>query len=77
MAEIRLLVGTTSVGLQSGDPQRFEYASPSTPMVVCDLITSPPETPLLQAARARGCSAGNRFCMRLHQGGAGIRAVDG
>ncbi|MBI2458782.1 MAG: hypothetical protein HYV46_21960, partial [candidate division NC10 bacterium] len=69
MAEIRLLVDTTSVGLQPGDPQRFEYASLSTPMVVRDLITSPPQIPLLQAARARGCRAGNRFCMRLHQGG--------
>ncbi|MBI4736036.1 MAG: hypothetical protein HY766_08245 [candidate division NC10 bacterium] len=45
-----------------------QYASLSTPMVVWNLITSPPEIPLPQAARARGCSAGNRFCMRLHQG---------
>ena len=68
MAEIRLLVDTTSVGLQPGDPQRFEYASLSTPMVVWDLITSPPEIPLLQATRARGCRASNRFCMLRHQG---------
>lgn len=66
--EIRLLVNTTSVGLQPSDPPLFEYASLSAPMVVCDLIYSPPETPLLRAAHARGCRAGNGLPMLLHQG---------
>jgi shikimate dehydrogenase len=68
VAEIRLLVNTTSVGLQSSDPPLFDYASLSAPIVVCDLIYNPPETPLLRAARAQGCQAGNGLPMLLYQG---------
>lgn len=68
VAEIRLLVNTTSVGLQPNDPPLFDYASLSAPIVVCDLIYNPPETPLLRAARARGCPAGNGLPMLVHQG---------
>jgi shikimate dehydrogenase len=68
VAEIRLLVNTTSVGLQPNDPPLFDYASLSAPIVVCDLIYNPPETPLLRAARAQGCPAGNGLPMLVHQG---------
>jgi shikimate dehydrogenase len=68
VSEIRLLVNTTSVGLQPGDPPLFDYASLSAPIAVCDLIYNPPETPLLRAARAKGCRAGNGMGMLLHQG---------
>lgn len=67
-AEIRLVVNTTSVGLQPSDPPLFEYASISAPIAVCDLIYNPPETPLLRAARARGCPAGNGLPMLVRQG---------
>jgi shikimate dehydrogenase len=69
VAEIRLLVNTTSVGLQPSDPPLFDYASLSAAIMVCDLIYNSPETPLLRAARARGCSAGNGLPMPVHQGG--------
>lgn len=67
-AEIRLVINTTSVGLQASDPPLFEYASLSAPIAVCDLIYNPPETALLRAARARGCPAGNGLGMLIHQG---------
>jgi shikimate dehydrogenase len=69
VAEIRLLVNTTSVGLQPSDPPLFDYAGLSAAIMACDLIYNPPETHLLRAARARGCSAGNGLPMLVHQGG--------
>jgi len=68
IADVRLLVNTTSVGLYASDPPLFDYASLSAPILVCDLIYNPPETPLLQAARSRGCRASNGFAMLVHQG---------
>ncbi len=68
VAGIRLVVNTTSVGLQPNDPPLFDYASLSASIAVCDLIYNPPETPLLQAARSRGCSAGNGLPMLVRQG---------
>jgi shikimate dehydrogenase len=68
VAEIRLLVNTTSAGLQPTDPLLFDYASLSAPTVVCDLIYNPPETPLLRAARAQGCPTANGLPMLVHQG---------
>ncbi|MFI5341155.1 MAG: hypothetical protein ACHQ7N_15130 [Candidatus Methylomirabilales bacterium] len=67
LAEIRLLVYTTSVGLQPSDPLFFDYASLSAAIVVCDLVHNPPEFPLLRAARANGCTAGNGPPMLVHQ----------
>jgi len=68
MADICLLVNTTSVGLHATDPPLFDYASLSTPILVCDLIYNPPETPLLRAARSQGCRASNGLAMLVHQG---------
>jgi hypothetical protein len=36
VAEIRLLVKTTSMGLEPNDPPLFGYASLSTPIMACD-----------------------------------------
>jgi len=36
--------------------------------MVCDLIYNPPEAPLLRAARARGCPAGNGLPLPVRQG---------
>jgi shikimate dehydrogenase len=63
-----LLVNTTSVGLHAEDPPLFAYESLASGMLVCDLIYSPPETPLLRAARIHGCQAANGLGMLLHQG---------
>lgn len=66
--EIRLVVNTTSVGLQPSDPPLFDYASLSEAIAVCDLIYNPAETPLLRAARAQGCRSGNGLPMLVRQG---------
>jgi shikimate dehydrogenase len=63
-----LLVNTTSVGLAPADPPLFDYRALAPPLSVVDLIYNPAETPLLHAARARGCRAGNGLGMLLHQG---------
>lgn len=68
VAEIRLVVNTTPVGLQPSDPPLFDYASLSGAIAVCDLIYNPPETPLLRAARAQGCRSGNGLPMLVRQG---------
>jgi len=66
--DLRLLVNTTSLGLQASDPPLFAYASLAPPVAVYDLIYNPPETPLLRAARIAGCRARNGLGMLLHQG---------
>jgi shikimate dehydrogenase len=66
--EIRLLVNTTSVGLHPGDPPLFDYDSLRIQALVIDLIYRPAETPLLRAARRRGCRAVNGLGMLVHQG---------
>lgn len=63
-----LLVNTTAVGLRAEDPPLFDYAALAGPLAVCDLIYNPPETPLLAAARRRGCPALGGLGMLLHQG---------
>lgn len=65
---LRLLINTTSLGLQASDPPLFAYASLAPPVAVYDLIYNPPETPLLRAARNAGCRAQNGLGMLLHQG---------
>ncbi len=65
---LHLLVNTTSQGLTPADPPLFAYGSLPPPMAVMDLIYNPLETPLLRAARARGCRAANGLGMLLHQG---------
>jgi shikimate dehydrogenase len=66
--EFRLLVNTTSVGLHPGDPLLFDYDSLPVQASVMDLIYRPAETPLLRAARRRGCRALNGLGMLVHQG---------
>jgi shikimate dehydrogenase len=68
VAEIRLLVNTTLVGLQQNAQPLFDYSSLSAPIMVFDLIYNPPETDLLRAARAQGCSTVNGLAMLVRQG---------
>ena len=66
--EADLVVNTTAVGLHPSDPPLFVYESLDARAVVCDLIYRPPETPLLAAARRRGCRTLNGLGMLLEQG---------
>ncbi|RUM89399.1 MAG: shikimate dehydrogenase [Thermovibrio sp.] len=63
-----VIVNTTSVGLRRDDPQLFDYSKIPKGIVVVDIIYNPPETPLLRAARERGCKTVNGLGMLIHQG---------
>lgn len=50
-----LIVNGTSLGLREGDPLPLDGAKLSPDMVVAEVIMQPEITPLLAAARAKGC----------------------
>jgi shikimate dehydrogenase len=67
-----MLVNATPVGLQAHDPENTRLlidvnALPATSLVM-DMIFNPPQTLLLRAARARGCTTLNGLSMLLYQG---------
>jgi shikimate 5-dehydrogenase len=68
VAEIRLLVKTTSVGPEPNDPPLFVCASLFAPIMACDPMYHPSETPLLRAARAGGWPARNGLLGVVQQG---------
>jgi shikimate dehydrogenase len=68
LQECHLLVNSTSVGLSGKDPPLFDYHLLPPGLLVYDLIYDPEWTPLLQAARQRGCQAFNGLGMLVHQG---------
>jgi len=63
-----IFADATPLGMRSGDPTSIEpdWLSPST--LVYDLVYDPPETPLLRAAKERGCRTQNGLGMLLYQG---------
>ncbi len=66
--DIDLIVNTTSVGMAPGDPWLFNYSRIPEGITVVDIIYNPPETPLLKAAREKGCKTVNGLGMLVHQG---------
>ncbi len=50
-----LVVNATPIGMAPGDPLPVEAQRLESTATVADLITRPAETPLLEAARGRGC----------------------
>jgi shikimate dehydrogenase len=63
-----LLINSTSVGLSRDDPPLFDYDLLPPGIAVCDLIYEPPLTPLLEAARGKGCRILNGLGMLVRQG---------
>jgi shikimate dehydrogenase len=63
-----LVVNATSAGLKPGDPPPIDLSTLCGLPRVYDMIYNPWETPLLQAARARGWPAANGLSMLVHQG---------
>jgi shikimate dehydrogenase len=61
-----LVVNATSLGMTGAPPLEVPLA-PAPGTVVTDLVYAPLETPLLAAARARGCVAVDGLGMLLHQ----------
>ena len=67
LADISLLVNTTSLGMQGKEPLDLDLTALPAHAYVCDVIYAPLETPLLAAARARGNTTVNGLGMLLHQ----------
>ena len=62
-----LLVNTTALGMAGGEPLDIRLDGLPAEAVVNDIVYTPLETPLLAAARTRGCRAVDGLEMLLHQ----------
>jgi shikimate dehydrogenase len=67
LAETRLLVNTTTLGMTGEPPLTIALDRLPADAVVADLVYVPLETPLLAAARARGLRRADGLGMLLHQ----------
>lgn len=72
-----LVVNATPLGMAANDELPVDPLLFSGSQLVCDLVYSPPVTPLLAAARDRGATAMNGLSMLIHQAAAQIRAWTG
>ncbi|NPB04024.1 MAG: shikimate dehydrogenase [Thermotogae bacterium] len=63
-----IIVNATSVGMKEDDPPLFDYSKIPEGITVVDIIYNPPETPLLKAAKEKGCRTVNGLGMLVHQG---------
>ncbi len=68
LKEVDMIVNTTSVGMKPDDPHLFDYSKIPEGVTVVDIIYNPPETPLLKAAKEKGCKAVNGLGMLVYQG---------
>lgn len=69
LARADLVVNATSVGLHENDTDTLiDVRLLPADALVMDMIFNPPSTPLLRAARARGCAVLNGLSMLLYQG---------
>ena len=62
-----LLVNSTSLGMDGQPPLNISLDTLDPGAVVCDLVYNPLETPLLAAAKAKGCTVVDGLGMLLHQ----------
>ena len=67
LADVSLLVNTTSLGMQGKEPLDLDLTALPAHAYVCDVIYAPLETPLLAAARLRNNATVNGLGMLLHQ----------
>jgi len=63
-----IVINTTSVGMKPDDPPLFDYSLIPEGLTVVDIIYNPAETPLLKAAKEKGCKTVNGLGMLIHQG---------
>lgn len=64
--KVELIINTTSVGLKEDDPPLFDYSLLDSGKKVMDIIYR--ETPLLKAAKEKGCDFQDGLDMLLYQG---------
>jgi shikimate dehydrogenase len=74
LADHALLVNTTPLGMAGHPPVEIDLARAGPQLTVADIVYVPLETPLLQAARARGLRAVEGLGMLLYQAIPGFRA---
>ena len=72
LAGARLLVNTTSLGMEGEPPLSVDLSPLPTDALVTDLVYVPLETPLLAAARGRGLTVVDGLGMLLHQAAPGF-----
>ena len=65
--DTKLLVNTTSLGMQGQPTLKIDLSTLATDAVVSDIVYVPLKTPLLAAAEARGLTTANGLQMLLHQ----------
>ena len=74
VADVSLLVNTTSLGMAGQAPLDFDFARAPAGLSVADIVYVPMETRFLAAARARGLVAVPGLGMLLHQAVPGFAA---
>lgn len=72
-----IVVNATPLGLRPDDPLPLDPAHLSKKTFVFDAIYIPAETPLLKAAREKGCRTLNGTGMLVHQGSAAFKIWTG
>lgn len=70
--DAELLINATTVGMRASDGLPIDARSLRRGMLVYDLVYHR-QTPLVRAARRRGCVAANGLSMLLYQGAASLR----
>ena len=58
VSEVDVIVNTTSQGMHPSDAPLFDYGDLRASHAVADIVMSPEMTPLLEAAKERGCKRG-------------------
>jgi shikimate dehydrogenase len=78
-AETDILVNATSIGLypQVDAMPDVDLSAARPDLLVCDVVPNPPETRLIQTARARGLKTLNGLAMLVYQGAIGFEMWTG
>ncbi|WP_019834199.1 shikimate dehydrogenase family protein [Sphingomonas sp. PR090111-T3T-6A] len=72
-----LIVNATALGMAGQPPLAFDLSHAPPGSIVYDIVTAPPETPLLAAARARGMPTVDGLEMLIGQADAAFRLFFG
>lgn len=70
----KLVVNTTSMGMQGGPPLSLTLEKVGDGTLVTDAVYAPPDTPFLQLARTKGAQTVDGLGMLLHQARPGFAA---
>jgi shikimate dehydrogenase len=68
MEEAEIIINSTPIGMSSDDPLILSGERLRPQQLVCDIVYRPLNTPLLQAAKAKGCRTLDGLGMLIYQG---------